>query len=66
MAKHHPMKLTLPGDLSCLSIAQLFVRETARSWGCPEPGLYRFDLVIEEAIANVVEFAYEQDETSTF
>ncbi|MCE5281858.1 MAG: ATP-binding protein [Deltaproteobacteria bacterium] len=66
MAKHHPMKLTLHSDLSCLPIAQLFVRETARSWGCPESDLYRFDLVIEEAVANVIEFAFEDDENSTF
>ena len=66
MAKERTMKLTLPSDLSCLNIAQLFVREAARSWGCPEPDLYRFDLVIEEAITNVIEHAYESDEASTF
>ena len=66
MAKHHPMKLTLHSDLSGLPIAQLFVRETARNWGCPEADLYRFDLVVEEAIANVIEYAFEDDETSTF
>ena len=66
MDKHQPRKLTLHSDLSCLSIAQLFVRETARGWGCPEPDLYRFDLVVEEAIANVVEFAYEKDGSATF
>jgi anti-sigma regulatory factor (Ser/Thr protein kinase) len=66
MAKRRSMKLTLPSDLSCLSIAQLFVREAARTWGCPEPDLYRFDLVIEEVITNVIEHAFESDETSTF
>jgi anti-sigma regulatory factor (Ser/Thr protein kinase) len=66
MAKYHSMKLTLPSALSCLSIAQLFVREAARTWGCPEPDLYRFDLVIEEAATNVIEHAFESDETSTF
>ncbi len=66
MSKHYPMKLTLPSDLSCLPIAQLFVRETARSWGCPEADLYRFDLVIEEAITNVIEYAFEEGEASSF
>ena len=66
MTKQRTMQLTLPSDLSCLAIAHMFVRETARTWGCPEPDLYRFDLVIEEAITNVIEHAYESDETSTF
>jgi serine/threonine-protein kinase RsbW len=58
--------MTLPTDLSCLPIAQLFVRESARLWGCPEADLYRFDLVIEEAVTNLIEHAFESDETSTF
>jgi len=66
MTKHYPMKLTLHSDLSCLPIAQLFVRETARSCGCPEADLYRFDLIIEEAITNVIDYAFEAGEDSTF
>ncbi|MDA8125536.1 MAG: ATP-binding protein [Deltaproteobacteria bacterium] len=66
MSLNRSMKMTLPSDLSCLPIAQLFVRESARIWGCPEGDLYRFDLVIEEAVTNLIEHAFESDATSTF
>lgn len=66
MTLNRSLKMTLPSDLSCLPIAQLFVRESARIWGCPEADLYRFDLAIEEAVTNLIEHAFESDGTSTF
>ena len=60
------LKLTLPNDMSYLPIAQLCVKEMARKVGFPEAELFKFEVGLEESIANVVQHAFGANENSTF
>jgi anti-sigma regulatory factor (Ser/Thr protein kinase) len=66
MTKHDFLKLTLPNDLAYLNIAQFCVREAARRFGFEENELYKLELAVEEAIANVVHHAFEAGEAGSF
>ncbi len=59
-------KLSLPSDLSYLPIARLFVQETAKKFGFEGNDLYKIALALEEAVTNVMEHAFEDDESGSF
>jgi len=65
MKKSHVLKLTIPGDLAYLSVAQLFVRETAKKCGFEGNNLHKIALALEEALTNVMKHAFEEDENDT-
>jgi len=60
------LKLTLPNNLSYVSIAQLCARELARKIGFSGDDLYKIELAVDEAATNVIQHAFEADENSTF
>lgn len=62
------LKLSVPCDLSYLHIVQSFVRQVAEKFGFTGGDLYKIDLALEEAVTNVVEhaFADDDDEPATF
>jgi anti-sigma regulatory factor (Ser/Thr protein kinase) len=59
-------KLTLPNDSSYLIIAQLCVRELAKRLGFEDIALREIELGLDEAASNVIEHAFEADESGTF
>lgn len=60
------LKLTLPNDLSYVSIAQLCAKELAKKIGFSGDDLYNIELAVEEAANNVIQHAFDADESSTF
>lgn len=66
MKRRDFLKLTLPNDLSYISIAQLCARELAKKIGFSGDDLYNIELAVEEAVNNVIQHAFEADESSTF
>lgn len=60
------LRLTLPNDLSYLSLAQFFIKETARNFGFSGPALDQLDTAVGEAVSNVMEHAYDAEESSSF
>lgn len=66
MKKHEFLKVTLPNDISYLPAVQLVVREIARKFGFDGNDLYNIELGLEEAFINVVQHAFEEDESGTF
>ncbi len=63
--KKDVLKLSLPADLSYLRIAKIFVEETARKYGFEGDDLYKIALALEEAVTNVMEHAFEDEEPDT-
>lgn len=59
-------KLTIPNDLAYVPIAQSFVRGVASHIGFGDDDIYRLELAVEEATANVIEHAFSQDEVAHF
>jgi serine/threonine-protein kinase RsbW len=63
----HALKLTCPCDLSYLRLVQSFVREAARFVGFEGEDLYKIELALEEAVTNVMKYAFaDDDEFQTF
>jgi len=65
--KHFPFRLTVPCDLACLGIVQSFVQESALLFGFHKEDLPKIELAVEEAVVNVVEHAFsDDDDPATF
>ncbi|MCX6362715.1 MAG: ATP-binding protein [Actinobacteria bacterium] len=58
--------LTAPSDLTYLPMIQGFVREYASAAGFPPRDQTRLDLLMEEAVTNVVHGAFADDEHASF
>jgi anti-sigma regulatory factor (Ser/Thr protein kinase)/GNAT superfamily N-acetyltransferase len=58
--------LTVPNDLARLPMVQGFVREYASGAGFPPRDQRRLDLLMEEAVTNVVHGAFAEDERASF
>ena len=58
--------LTVPNDLAHLPLVQGFVREYAGGAGFPPRDQRRLDLLMEEAVTNVVHGAFAEDERASF
>jgi len=58
--------LTVPNDLAYLPMVQGFVRAFAAETGFPARELGRFDLLMEEAVTNVIHGAFAEGEKATF
>ena len=58
--------LTVPNDLSHLPMVQGFVREFAAGAGFPPRDRARLDLLMEEAVTNVIHGAFAEDERASF
>lgn len=59
-------KLTIPNDISYLPVAQASVKEAAKMFGFTDETIYQIELGLEEAFMNVIKYAFEAGETSTF
>ncbi|MCK9390863.1 MAG: ATP-binding protein [Syntrophales bacterium] len=66
MKKNDVIRLSLPSDLSYLSLAQMVIRETALKIGFTGDDLYQIDLAAEEAISNVMVHAFAGQERENF
>jgi len=58
--------LTVPSDLAYLPMIQGFVREYASAAAFPPRDQTRLDLLMEEAVTNVVHGAFADDERASF
>ena len=69
-APHAPhsdtLKLTLPNEMAYLPLAQSFVREAAAHFGFEGASLSQIELAVEEAVANVMQHAYDPEESQAF
>jgi anti-sigma regulatory factor (Ser/Thr protein kinase) len=66
MEKLRYLRLTVPNDKFYLRLVLTFFKEAAMIFGCSETDSYKIEVAIEEAITNVIEHAYEANESSTF
>ena len=66
MKKNDVIRLSLPSDLSYLSLAQMVIREVALKIGFTGDDLYQIDLAAEEAISNVIVHAFPGQERENF
>lgn len=66
MATKEFLKLTLPGDMAFLPIAQHCVTELGRRIGFPQEDLYKFEVALEECVSNVVRHAFGGGESGSF
>ena len=64
--KNDILILSIPGELTYLPLARLFVQETGRLFGFEKDDLPRIALAVEEAVVNVMEHAFAGDELSAF
>src|SRR4051812_7155917 len=60
------IRLTLPNDIAHVGIARSVVRAAARPYGYSTAQLDNWETVIEEAVTNVVRFAYDPGEKASF
>lgn len=60
------LRLTIPNDLSYLPVVRLCVLETAKMFGFTDEELFKIELALEEAVVNVIEHGFEDDEGGTF
>jgi serine/threonine-protein kinase RsbW len=60
------IRLTLPNDLAHLAVARSAVRSAAQPYGYSTSELDHWETVIEEAMTNVVQFAYDPGERASF
>lgn len=60
------IRLTLPNNLAHVGIARHMVRAAAKPYGYSERELDNWESVIEEAVTNVVRYAYAPDEKASF
>ncbi len=61
-----PSTLIVPNEMSYLLSIQAFTRETAIAVGFEKSDIEKILLALEEAVTNVIEYAYEKDEKATF
>ena len=61
-----PSTLTVPNDLSFLRAIQAYGREMAQRIGFAKEDIERILLALEEAVVNIIEHAYEEDENATY
>lgn len=54
--------LKIKNDIRQLAAVERFLRETADSFGWSEPLVGNLDLVLEEAVSNIIFYAYEGEE----
>lgn len=66
MRQSDVLSLSIPADLSYLSLAHNFVREASRKRGFSGDDLYKIELSLEEAITNVIQHAFTEDEKESF
>lgn len=66
MEKQRCLRLTVPNDKHYLMLVLTFFKEAALLFGCSETDSYKIEVAIEEAVTNVIEHAYEANESSTF
>ncbi len=59
-------RLTIPNDLSYLSMALRFVRENALVMGFPEKAIKQIELCVEEAASNVIQHGFRPGEDAEF
>lgn len=50
--------MDFPADLECLPQMLDFIRERAASLGMPEEKIYKMELASEEALVNIISYAY--------
>lgn len=60
------IRLTLPNDVRHIGVASGAVRAAARPYGYSESELDDWERVIEEAVSNVIRFAYDPGEQASF
>ena len=56
-------KLSVPSDTVNLAMIRDFVEDSARRSPLDEPGMQKLTLAVDEACANVIEHAYNNDNT---
>lgn len=66
MEKQDRLQLTIPNDLSYISLAQHCVCEMARRIGFAHDAVAEIELAVEEACANVIKHGFEPGEHGTF
>lgn len=66
MRQSDVLSLSIPADLSYLSMAHNFVREASRQRGFSGDDLYKIELSLEEAMTNVIQHAFTEDEKESF
>jgi anti-sigma regulatory factor (Ser/Thr protein kinase) len=59
------IRLTLPNDLAHVAVARSAVRSAAEPYGYSTSELDHWEVVIEEAMTNVVQFAYDPGERAS-
>jgi serine/threonine-protein kinase RsbW len=60
------VRLTLPNDLAHVAIARQAVRAAAQRYGYSSSELDNWETVVEEAMTNVVRYAYDPGERASF
>jgi serine/threonine-protein kinase RsbW len=60
------IRLTLPNDIAHIGIARDTVRAAARRYGYTPSDLDHWDLVIEEAVTDVIQLAFDPGERASF
>ena len=60
------IRVTLPNDLAHVAVARSAVRSAAQPYGYSTSELDHWEAVIEEAMTNVVQFAYDPRERASF
>ncbi|WP_054774559.1 ATP-binding protein [Methylogaea oryzae] len=60
------LRLTLPNDLAVLPVATAFVRAAASRYAYDESALTQWEMVTEEAAANVIQHAYAPTDRASF
>lgn len=59
----HTFKLSVPSSTGNLKMIRDFVEDSARRSTLPEPDLTKLQHAVDEACANVIEHAYNNDDT---
>jgi anti-sigma regulatory factor (Ser/Thr protein kinase) len=60
------IRVTLPNDLAHVAVARSAVRSAAQPYGYSTSELDHWEVVVEEAMTNVVQFAYDPEERASF
>ena len=66
MAKSENVRLILPATTTYQPAIHCFISELATTTGLPSQDIDSLMLAVEEAIANVIEYAFLPDEDATF
>ncbi len=65
LKKQH-VKLTIPSDLAYLPIVLNVTREMAKIMGFAEGDIYKLEVGAEEAVTNVIKYAFDEAEDANF